>query len=231
MVAVISGATKGVGKTLAIYFASKGYQLALGARNTELLTALKQELESTYGASVFLRSCDFSKKEETTVFAEEVLTQFKKIDVLVNNVGTYRIDSIMDECEDFELIMNTNLNSAYYLSKAIARNMCQNKSGHIFNICSILSKAVQPNAASYTISKHALKGLNDVLREDLRDDNVKVTAIYPGSINTSSWEGIIAPKELFVQPQDIVAIINTCLNISKNANIEEVVIKPMNKKY
>ncbi|PJA07425.1 MAG: short-chain dehydrogenase [Flavobacteriales bacterium CG_4_10_14_0_2_um_filter_32_8] len=231
MVAVISGATKGIGKNLALYFASKGYQLALGARNIELLISLKNEIENNYGVAVFVKSCDFSKKEATIAFANEVLNQYKNVDVLVNNVGIYRLDSITDENENFELLMNTNLRSAYYLSKFIANNMRQQNSGHIFNICSVLSLSVQPQATSYTISKHALKGLNDVLREDLREDNVKVTAIYPGSMNTSSWEGMIAPKELFVQPQDIVDIINTCLTISKNANIEEIVIKPMNKKY
>jgi NADP-dependent 3-hydroxy acid dehydrogenase YdfG len=86
-------------------------------------------------------------------------------------------------------------------------------------------------AATYTISKHALKGFNDVLREEMREYGVKVTAIYPGSINTSSWEGIVAPKELFVQPDDIVNIVKTCLHTSKNANIEEIVIKPLDKKY
>jgi len=70
-----------------------------------------------------------------------------------------------------------------------------------------------------------------VLREEMREHNVKVTAIYPGSINTSSWEGIIAPKEKFVQPEDIAETVKTCLSISENANIEEIVINPLDKNY
>ena len=128
-------------------------------------------------------------------------------------------------------MLNTNLNSAYYITKHIAVNMGNNNNGHIFNICSVLSLSPRVDAATYTISKHALKGFNDVLREEMREHNVKVTAIYPGSINTSSWEGIEAPKEKFVQPEDIAKTVKTCLQISKNANIEEVVIKPLDKNY
>ena len=87
------------------------------------------------------------------------------------------------------------------------------------------------DAATYTISKHALKGFNDVLREEMREHQVKVTAIYPGSINTSSWEGIAATREKLVQPEDICEVIKTCITISKNANIEEIIIKPLDKKY
>ena len=128
-------------------------------------------------------------------------------------------------------MLNTNLNSAYYITKHTAVNMGNNNNGHIFNICSVLSLSPRVDAATYTISKHALKGFNDVLREEMREHNVKVTAIYPGSINTSSWEGIEAPKDNFVQPEDIAKIVKTCLQISKNANIEEVVIKPLDKNY
>ncbi|MBI2280505.1 MAG: SDR family oxidoreductase, partial [Bacteroidetes bacterium] len=180
---------------------------------------------------VFIFQADLSDKEQTIKFSNQVFDKFKTIDVLINNVGKYDIDRITDHNIDFDMMMKINLNAAYYLSKNIALNMCAREKGHIFNICSVLSFSTRQNAASYTISKHALKGFNDVLREEMREYGVKVTAIYPGSINTTSWEGIMAPKELFVQTEDIVNIIKACLKTSKNANIEEVVIKPLDKKY
>lgn len=231
MVAVISGATKGVGKALAIALAKEGFSLALNARNKNDLEQLQSELLRNYSSNVFIYVGDLSDKNTALDFSSKVLSEFKNIDVLINNVGKYDLDKITDDGVDLDDMMKTNLNSAYYLTKYLSINMCKNGKGHIFNICSVLSLMPRSTAATYTISKHALKGFNDVLREEMREYGVKVTAIYPGSINTSSWEGIVAPKELFVQPDDIVNIVKTCLHTSKNANIEEIVIKPLDKKY
>jgi 3-oxoacyl-[acyl-carrier protein] reductase len=231
MVAVISGATKGVGKALAIALAKEGFSLALNARNKNDLEQLQSELLRNYSSNVFIYVGDLSDKDSALDFSTKVLSEFKNIDVLINNVGKYDLDKITDDGVDLDDMMKTNLNSAYYLTKYLSINMCKNGKGHIFNICSVLSLMPRSTAATYTISKHALKGFNDVLREEMREYGVKVTAIYPGSINTSSWEGIVAPKELFVQPDDIVNIVKTCLHTSKNANIEEIVIKPLDKKY
>lgn len=231
MVAVISGATKGLGKSLAIALAKEGYSLALNARNKNDLEQLQSELVRNYSSNVFIYVADLSDKNNALDFSNKVLGEFKNVDVLINNVGKYDLDKITDDGVDLDDMMKTNLNSAYYLTKHLSINMCKNGKGHIFNICSVLSLIPRSTAATYTISKHALKGFNDVLREEMREYGVKVTAIYPGSINTSSWEGIVAPKELFVQPDDIVNIVKTCLHNSKNANIEEIVIKPLDKKY
>lgn len=231
MIAVISGATRGVGKSLAIALAKEGFSLALTARSLNDLEQLQSELIRNYSSNVFIYACDLSDKNKALDFSNKVLAEFKNIGVLINNVGKYDLDRITDDDVDLESMMSTNLNAAYYLTKHLSRNMCKNGKGHIFNICSVLSLSPRSTAATYTISKHALKGFNDVLREEMREYGVKVTAIYPGSINTSSWEGIVAPKELFVQPDDIVNIVKTCLHTSKNANIEEVVIKPLDKKY
>lgn len=231
MVAVISGATKGVGKALAIALAKEGFSLALNARNKNDLEQLQSELLRNYSSNVFIYVGDLSDKNSALDFSTKVINEFKNIDVLINNVGKYDLDKITDDGVDLDDMMKTNLNSAYYLTKHLSINMCKNGKGHIFNICSVLSLMPRSTAATYTISKHALKGFNDVLREEMREYGVKVTAIYPGSINTSSWEGIVAPKELFVQPDDIVNIVKTCLHTSKNANIEEIVIKPLDKKY
>jgi len=231
MKAVITGATRGVGRALAFMLAQEGYDLALSSRNISDLEQLKLELESKFGNSVFIQQADLSIKEEAINFSENIIEKYTSIDVLINNIGKYNIGKLTDIDSDLELMMNANLNSAYYTTKLIAVNMVNNNSGHIFNICSVLSLTPRVEAATYTISKHALKGFNDLLREEMREHNVKVTAIYPGSINTSSWEGLIAPKEKFVQPEDIAKTIKTCLVISKNANIEEIVINPLDKNY
>jgi short-subunit dehydrogenase len=231
MIAVITGATRGVGRALAFMLAREGFGLALCSRSASDLEALKTELESSFNSVISIFATDLSVKENAINFSKKVLTKHNKIDVLINNIGRYNIGKLTDETCDLELMLKTNLNATYYITKLIAAEMVNNGQGHIFNICSVLSLSPRVDAATYTISKHALKGFNDVLREEMREHNVKVTAIYPGSINTSSWEGIIAPKEKFVQPEDIAETIKTCLYVSKHANIEEIVIKPLDKNY
>lgn len=231
MVAVISGASRGIGRSLALALAEKGYSLALAARNIGPLEELKREIEANNEVEVLIKAADFSNQEDVVSFSETVLNHFKSITVLINNVGIYEMGRVTDSEVDFDRMMNINLHAAYNLTKPIALKMQKNRIGHIFNICSVLSNNVRVDAAAYTITKHALKGFNDVLREEMREFDVKVTAIYPGSINTSSWEGTIAPKENFVQPEDIVRAFYYCLSVSKNANVEEIVIKPLNKDH
>ena len=231
MVAVVTGATRGLGRALAFSLAEQGYDLALTSRNQKDLEHLKSEVTTTFSNQVFIRAADLSVKEDVLSFAQVVMAEFDSIDVLINNIGRYDVGKLTDDKNDLELMLSTNVNSAYYLTKKIVTRMCEQEKGHIFNICSVLSLCPRVDAASYTISKHALKGFNDVLREEMREHQVKVTAIYPGSINTSSWEGMMAPREKFVQPKDICEVVKTCLNVSINANIEEIVIKPLDKKY
>jgi 3-oxoacyl-[acyl-carrier protein] reductase len=197
MNAVITGATKGIGKAIAKKLAENGYNLAVCARTATDLQALQQELETT-GAKIFTFVADLSVKADVLSFYAAIKTGFKTVDVLVNNAGTFMPGALLDEDdESFEFQQQLNLNSVYYLSKNIGKMMREQSSGHIFNICSIASKSVVENAGSYTVTKTALLSLNDVLRKELSPRNVKVTAILPGSTFTASWEGTtIKPREV-----------------------------------
>lgn len=231
MVVVISGATKGVGKALAYFFAAKGYSLVIGARSQQKLEEIAADLKEKFAINVAAIKCDFSNEKEVLNFCNKLKQNYTQVDVLVNNVGQYIPDTLTkNSLNTFHQMMQTNLNSAYYLTTNLIPLLKQGKS-MVFNICSALSKKVRTEAASYTIAKHALKGFNDLLREELRDKKIKVTAIYPGSINTPSWDGINAPVHEFVQPQDIVTTVEACLNISAHAFIEEVTINPLNKNF
>ena len=100
------------------------------------------------------------------------------------------------------------------------------RSGYIFNICSIASINPVTSAGSYSVTKFALLGLTKVLREEMMEFGVKVTAILPGSTLTGSWEGTTLPSERFVDPQDIAEALINCLNTSKGANIDQLIIRP-----
>ena len=227
MNAIITGATKGIGKAIAIKLAEQGYNLAICARSKPELEALADQLSYT-GVSIYTKVADCSIKSDVYAFCDFANVSLGTIDVLVNNAGTFIPSAILDELDEaFELQQNLNLNCAYYLSKYVAKLMIVNGSGHIFTVCSVASKEVVENAGSYSVTKSALLSLNNVLRQELAKYNVKVTAILPGSTLTSSWEGTTIPEEKFVQPDDIANTLFHILGLSAGANVDEITIKPI----
>jgi short-subunit dehydrogenase len=227
MKAVITGATKGIGKAIATKFAQNGYDLILVARGIDDLNKLREEL-TPYGNVVYTYVADFSVKEEVYAFLNSTAINFDHVDVLINNVGTFLPGSMLDEDDEtFEKQQHLNTNSTYYLSKFFGKKMRSAKRGHIFNICSVASKAPVKNGGSYSVTKAAMLSLNHVLRQELAPHNVKVTAFLPGATKTSSWEGTRIPDEKFVQPEDIAETLFTILNLSKGVNVDEVLITPL----
>lgn len=226
--ALITGATKGMGAAIAEKLAQNGYNLLLCARDTHALNRVKHQLEQTYPAIyVTTYPVDFSQKQQVHDLAEQVAAQKDAIDILVNNVGIYRPASVLDEtAEDYEVQMQVNYYTTYHLCQAIGRAMRKNRSGHIFNISSIASRSPVATAGTYTVTKYAIRGLTQVLRDELRPYGVRVTEIIPGSTLTSSWEGTTIPADRFVLPEDIAQAILTCLRVSEGANVDELVVTP-----
>lgn len=227
-VAVISGASRGLGKTIVEYLAKEGYDLAIAARNLEALGEIRSFIEAEHGVKVFVRSVDFSKRKQINAFTVEVLEEFNSVDVVVNNLGIYGGTTASGMTELREM-MNTNFYSAVSLTTAFLPQMQERRAGHIFNVCSIVSKQPRHTTAAYTISKDALYSYNNVLREEMREHGVKVSAIVPGSMNTSSWDGIDAPLDEMVQPEDIAKAIVYALSLSPNAYMEEIIVRQMSK--
>ncbi len=230
MNAVITGATKGIGRAIALKLAKKGHNLVICARTDQDLIALKEQLE-IHHIKVFTMVADCSKKEQVKAFCDFAKFNLPQLDILVNNVGLFLPGSLLDEeDESFELQQALNINSVYYLSKFVGKMMRSQKKGHIFNICSVASKMVIEHAGSYSVTKAAMLSLNNVLRAELAPYNVKVTAILPGSTLTASWEGTNLPPDQFVQPKDVANAIAAILDLSSGANVDELVLKPLNFK-
>ncbi len=229
MNAIITGATKGIGRAIAIHLAANNYNLALCARNLNELEALQQELAKKYPhLNFYIQKADCGKPEELSLFSDAVQKHFEFIDVLINNAGLYIPASLFEEDDlALERQMQTNVYAAHYLCKVFGKQMKQNSRGYIFNICSIAGVKPFANAASYSVTKFALLGLTRVLREELMPCGVKVTAILPGATLTDSWAGTILPADRFVSPDDVALCIVNCLNMSAGANIDEIIIRPL----
>lgn len=225
---VITGASKGIGKAIAEKFASKGYSLFLCARHEKPLASLAEELLTKYsGARVEYKICDVSEKKQLKDFSAWVLSNTSSADILINNAGNFVPGHVHEE-EDgvLEHLMSTNLYSAYYLSKYLLPPMMQRKSGHIFNICSIASLKAYQHGGSYSIAKYAMAGLSANLRDELKKYGVKVTAVFPGAAYTASWDSSGVPPERIMKAEDIAEMIFTAANLSPQACVEEIVIRP-----
>jgi len=227
MNAIITGATKGIGKAIALKLANQGYNLAICARTAQDLDVLQQELQHIE-VKIFTMVADCANKVEVMAFCDFATQSLDKIDVLINNAGTFIPGSMLDESDAvFEIQQNINVNAAYYLSKYFGKIMRKQLFGHIFNICSVASIETIENAGSYCVTKAAMLSLNNVLRKELAQYNVKVTAILPGSTFTSSWEGTDLPPSQFVQSEDIANSLYSILNLSAGANVDELILKPL----
>jgi len=225
---IITGATKGIGRALSVKFATHQYNLALCARNAGDLEALKQELLSiSPGIQILTVQTDVSVKSEIEHFAAEVLKHWSQADILINNAGVFIPGAIKDEAEgNLEQMMDTNLYSAYYLTRKILPLMIQQKNGYIFNICSIASFMAYPNGGSYTISKFALLGFSKCLRAELKEYGIKVCAVMPGATLTHSWAGVELPESRFIPAEDIADIVYHTAQLSSRTVVEDIIIRP-----
>ncbi len=225
---VITGATKGIGRAIAEKFAQNGFDLAVCARNSDDLDKMKSDFKEQYpDVKLHTKVCDVSKKENVLDFASFIKEVFNSVDILVNNAGVFIPGNVIDEAsENLDLMMKTNLYSAYNLTRALVGEMIEKKQGHVFNICSIASTFAYPNGSSYSISKFALLGFSKVLRAELLEHNVRVTAILPGATYSASWEGFDVPQDRLSKASDVGEMVYAVFALSKNTVVEEIVMRP-----
>jgi short-subunit dehydrogenase len=226
--AIITAATKGMGKAIAIAFAKEGINLAICSRNSDDLAAFKTELAAINPEiKVFTSVTDCSIKEQVKAFAVEAEAQLGAISIIVNNVGMYEYSSILDDKDGaFVKQVNTNLAPAYELYRHFGKNLMAARSGHIFTICSVAALAPIAEAGTYSVTKYALLGLSKVMRLEMQPFGVKVTAVIPGSTLTASWDGMEVDKDKMVLPEDIASAILNTYKMSAGANVDEIIIKP-----
>lgn len=225
--AVITSGTKGIGRATVEKFYNEGFDVVTCSRSEKDLQALKNELETSGKGEVFIQTADMSNKKEVMVFADFVGQLNRPIDVLLNNTGLFLPGAIHEEEEgNLEKMIETNLYSAYHLTRALIGEMKARKSGHIFTTGSIAGITAYDNGGSYSISKFALLGFTKCLREEMKPHGVRVTSILPGATYTASWEGVDIPQERFMKAEDIADAIYACHALSPHTVVEEIVLRP-----
>lgn len=227
--AVITGATQGIGRAIAEKLLQEGFSVAICARNSDDLHALQLEWQRRWpDAAIICHPADFLRKEDVAAFADTVLAAFPQTDILVNNAGIFIPGRLADEAEGhLEMLMSVNMFSAYHLTRKLLPQMKAAGSGHIFNMCSVASLKSYPNGGSYSITKYALLGFSENLREELIPFNIKVTAICPGATNSRSWTGSGIPAERIMEPGDVANMLWASWTLSAQADVETIVMRPL----
>lgn len=225
---VITGGTRGIGKALIQEFVDKGFTIITCSRSNDDLESLKKEMtDSGFENQVLGIEADLEQKNECIRFIDYVNSVADQVNLLINNAGIFMPGQIQEEEEGvFEKTLHINLFSHYYITRGLLPLMKAAGKGHIFNMCSTASLIPYTNGGSYCISKFALLGFSKVLREELKDQSIKVSSVLPGATYTSSWQSSGLPEERFMKVTDVAKAIVSAYNLSDQAVVEEILIRP-----
>lgn len=213
---------------LAKQFAQGGYQVAICGRGKTDLEKALDSLAPVKGAEHLSFRADVSKQGDIVKLVDSVRTQLGTPTVLINNAGVFIPGRIQEEANsDFFAQINTNLVSTYLITKGFLSDMIQRKSGSIYNVCSTASITPYINGGSYCISKYGQYGLTKVLREELKEHKIRVTAVLPGATLTSSWSGTDLPPERFINPNDLAKLVFEMEQKPATFVVEDLVVRPM----
>ncbi len=229
---IVTGASKGIGKAIATIFAANGHNLFICSRGELALYKTTEELMTKYpAAKIKAKPFDLSKKEQAKEFGNWCLG-FGIPDVLINNAGLFEPGSVHNEPEGtLESQVATNLYSAYHLTRTVLPKMMEHPStgsgrGHIFNMCSIASLHAYKNGGAYSISKFAMYGFSKNLREEMKPHGIKVTAVHPGAVMSDSWGDFDNSSKRIMEAEDIAKMVYAASQLSPQACVEDIVIRP-----
>ncbi len=184
-VALVTGASQGIGRAVALRLAKEGAQLALAARNTEKLAEVAEVITAS-GGKASIVSLDIQSEDSIKSCAKEVLAHFGKIDILVNNAGITRdMLALRMKRQDWDDVLTTNLTGAFLMSQACIQTMVRARYGRIINVASIVGQTGQAGQANYAASKAGLIGLTKALARELASRTITVNAVAPGYIETA----------------------------------------------
>jgi len=236
-VAIITGASSGIGYATALALSKAGAKVAIGARRTDKLADLENKIKENNG-EVFSQKLDVTKNDECNSFVNNVLEKWGSVDILVNNAGLMPLSFFKNlKIDEWDQMIDVNIKGVLYCTGAVVSHMLEKKSGHIVNISSVAGRVVFPAGSVYCATKHAITAFSEGLREELSvRKNIRVTCIEPGVVSTEltntitdeSLQGFVenAKKMETLQADDIANAILYAVDSPSHVNVNEILIRP-----
>ncbi len=224
-VAIITGASKGIGRAIALSLSKEGVNSVLASRNPRLLSMVQKEITDSGGKAIAVPT-DVTSENSVHNLVFETQKRFGKIDILVNNAGVGVFSNVVDlKLEEYESMMNVNVKGVFLCSRAVLPGMMKQRKGEIINIASLAGKNSFAGGSVYSATKWGLIGFARSLMLEVREYNIRVVTISPGSVNTgfSSQE---RNEPLIIQPGDVADTVLFALTMPGRVNVSEIDIRP-----
>jgi len=228
-IAIVTGASSGIGSAFSHALIEKGATVYGLARSTDKLQKVQDELGDRF-KPVTMDITDHNAIEQ---WVDETFSEHYQPDILVNNAGLARFANVDDlSVDEWERMIQTNLSGIFYMTRQLVPLMKQNKSVcHIANIASIAGKIGNPNMTGYNASKFGVRGFSEALFKEVRYDGIKVTCFYPGSIATNFFDRVdMQTHSNMMQPGDVADVLISVLETPDNFLINDITMRPLNPK-
>jgi hypothetical protein len=227
---IVTGASKGIGRGIATFLAMDGFQVAMLARSKELLEDVRQSIEEQ-GGNCFSVACDLRDPDATGYAIGAAADHFGGVDALINNAGVVIRKNAFDiSLDEWRTMVDTNVNGLFYATRAVLLHMRRQGNGHIINISSIAGRVPLPGGSGYAATKFAVTGFSRSLFQEVRDFGIKVTTIYPGSVDSESHRH--DPNEdtgWKVSPEEVGQACAQVLRTPPGTVISELEIRPLGR--
>ena len=226
-VALVSGASRGIGLAIAQALAAEGCHLAITSRSEASANRCGQKLERN-GVQVLAMACDVRDPHSVASLCQAVQDRFRRLDILINNAGIAHASADVDQLpiEAWQEVIDTNLTGAFLVAHFALPLM--KKGGVIVNNLSTASRKAFVGSSAYVASKHGALGLTDTLREELRPRGIRVIALLPGATNTEIWTTLWpeAPRSRMMSPTTVAAAVVNALRLPPDGALEELILRP-----
>ena len=229
-VAIVTGAGRGIGASIARQLSRLGATAVLCGRTDAVIESSAQAIAQAGGKAEVV-PCDVTNLQSVEAAAKRVEASFGRVDILVNNAGIRGVGGPLHQLapDSWDRILNTNLRGVYYTTRAFAPMMIRARSGHIINISSLAGKNALPNGAAYAASKWGLNGLSYSLAEELRSHNIRVAVICPGSTNTDLSPHVGKDPAKMLQPEDVAHAVAMLVTQTPQSFVSEILMRPTQK--
>ena len=236
-VAIITGASSGIGYATALTLSKAGIRVAVGARRTERLQELEKQIIKNNG-EILVQKTDVTRKSDCDSLVNTIVEKWGKVDILINNAGLMPLSYFKNgKVEEWEQMIDVNIKGVLYCTSAVVPYMLEKKSGHIINISSVAGRIVFAGGSVYCATKHAIAALSEGLRKELSPTyNIRVTCIEPGAVETELLESITdesmtgfiqATKKMeTLRSDDIANAILYAVQAPEHVNVNEILIRP-----